>query len=63
MFKKILKFFKNVRQEMKNVTWPTKSDLKEGTTVVILMSIFVGIFLSVIDAIFAFLIRTVLLKS
>ncbi len=63
MIKKIVIFFKNVKNEMSYVTWPTKDDLKEGTTVVIVMSILVAIFLSLVDAGFGFLIRNLLLKG
>jgi preprotein translocase subunit SecE len=48
-FEKIGRFFRDVRSEMKCVTWPNRADLKEGTTVVIVMSTIVAIFLSVID--------------
>ena len=63
MFKKIISFFKSVKTEMSYVTWPTKADIKEGTTVVIIMSVFVAIFLSLVDTGFGFLIRTLLLKG
>jgi len=63
MLKKIFRFFKSVKTEMSYVSWPTKADIKEGTTVVILMSIFVAIFLSLIDTGFGFLIRKLLLKG
>jgi len=63
MFNKIFKFFKSVKQELGYVTWPTKADLKEGTSAVIAMSIFVAIFLSLIDALFGFVIRTLLFKG
>ena len=61
--KKILRFIKDVRQEMSYVSWPSKADLKEGTTVVIVMSAIVAIFLSLADVLFSFLIRTLLIKS
>jgi len=48
---------------MSYVSWPTKADIKEGTTVVILMSIFVAIFLSLVDTGFGFLIRKLLMKG
>ena len=48
---------------MSYVTWPTRADIKEGTTVVIIMSVFVAIFLSLVDTGFGFLIRTLLLKG
>lgn len=63
MIKKILKFFKDVKQELRNVTWPTKADLKEGTTVVIVMSALVAIFLSLVDTVFSMLIRLILFKG
>lgn len=49
MFEKLGKFFKEVKQEMRYVSWPTRDDLKEGTSVVIVMSAFVALFLSVVD--------------
>ena len=46
---KVTRFFRDVRSEMKCVSWPTKTDLKEGTLVVIIMSAIVAIFLSLVD--------------
>ena len=63
MFKKTVEFFKSVKKEMSYVSWPTKADLKEGTTVVIIMSIFVAILLSLVDMGFSYLIRTLLLQG
>ncbi|KQC08988.1 MAG: hypothetical protein APR54_00290, partial [Candidatus Cloacimonas sp. SDB] len=63
MFKRFFNFLKNVKLELGYISWPTKADLKEGTTVVIIMSIVVGVFLSMVDGIFSFLIRNLLLKG
>jgi preprotein translocase subunit SecE len=63
MFKNLIKFIKDVKQEMKYVTWPTKADIKEGTVVVITMSAIVAIFLSGVDAIFSMVIQFILLKG
>ena len=52
MITKVKAFFKDVMKEMRLVSWPNKHDIKEGTTVVIVMSAIVGIFLSLIDNIF-----------
>ena len=54
-----IRFFKEVRSEMKSVTWPTKDDLKEGTIVVIVMSVIVALFLSGVDFLFGLAIRSV----
>jgi len=48
-FEVVTRFFRDVRSEMKSVSWPSKDDLKEGTVVVIVMSTIVAIFLSLID--------------
>jgi preprotein translocase subunit SecE len=61
MFKKIFAFLKSVKQEMSYVSYPSKADLKEGTTVVIFMSALVALFLTLVDGIFGYIIRTVLM--
>lgn len=48
-FEKITRFFRDVRSEMKSVSWPNRADLKEGTIVVLVMSTIVAIFLSLVD--------------
>lgn len=63
MFKALFKFFKDVRQELKYVSWPTKADIKEGTVVVITMSAIVAVFLSGVDAIFSMIIRFILFRG
>ncbi len=62
MFKKIALFFKNVYAELKYVSWPSRDDIKEGTTVVIIMSAIVAVFLSLVDSAFGFLIRNLLMR-
>jgi len=56
MIEKTKKYFKDVIKEMKLVTWPNKHDIKEGTTVVIVMSALVGVFLATVDQIFTWII-------
>ena len=56
-------FFRSVKTEMSYVSWPTRDDIKEGTTVVIIMSVIVAIFLSLVDAGFGLLIRKLLLRG
>ena len=51
-FERVTKFFRDVHSEMKYVSWPGKDDLKEGTIVVIVMSVIVAVFLSLVDFIF-----------
>jgi preprotein translocase subunit SecE len=62
MFKKIVKFLKNVKLELRNVVWPTKADLKEGTTIVIAFSIILGIFIWIVDNIFSQVVKFLMFK-
>jgi preprotein translocase subunit SecE len=46
---KIINFFNDVVKEMKKVTWPTKEELKESTTIVIVVCLIIAAFTYVID--------------
>jgi preprotein translocase subunit SecE len=54
---KIKKFAKEVSVEMKKVTWPTKAQLKESTTVVVVLCALFAIFTFVVDQAVTFLIE------
>lgn len=58
-FENITRFFREVRAEMHAVTWPSKDDVKEGTVVVIVMSVITSIFLSLVDFGFAQIVKLV----
>ncbi|MFO7447651.1 MAG: preprotein translocase subunit SecE [Ignavibacteriaceae bacterium] len=49
MKEKIIGFFNDVVKEMKKVTWPTKEELKESTTIVIVVCLILAVFTYVID--------------
>jgi preprotein translocase subunit SecE len=51
MKEKIIGFFSDVVKEMKKVTWPTKDELKESTTIVIIVCLILAAFTYVIDMI------------
>jgi preprotein translocase subunit SecE len=42
-------FLSEVRNELKRVTWPSQKEVYATTVVVILTSIFFGVYLSIID--------------
>ncbi len=47
---KIISFFRDVTKELKkNVTWPTKEELKESTYVVVFVCILFALFTYTID--------------
>ncbi|HSR18143.1 MAG: preprotein translocase subunit SecE [Ignavibacteria bacterium] len=49
MKEKIIAFFDDVIKEMKKVTWPTKEELKESTTIVIVVCLIIAAFTYVVD--------------
>ncbi len=60
MFKKIGKFFSEMKGEMKKVTWPTRDELKESTKLVIIATFVVTLFIGTIDQILTLVIRRLL---
>jgi preprotein translocase subunit SecE len=49
MKEKIVNFVNDVVKEMKKVTWPTRDELKESTTVVIVVCLVLSAFTYVVD--------------
>ncbi|MDF1610988.1 MAG: preprotein translocase subunit SecE [Stygiobacter sp.] len=49
MKEKIINFVNDVVKEMKKVTWPTKEELKESTSIVIVVCLILAAFTYVID--------------
>ena len=48
-WQRMRQFFHDVRVELKNVSWPTRDDVK-STTVVVILTVFVfGVFLFLVD--------------
>lgn len=60
MKQKIVDFLNGVTKEMKKVTWPTQDELKESTMVVLVSTLIVGLFVSVVDIFFTKLMETLL---
>lgn len=50
---KPVKFLKEVRSELKRVVWPTRQEAIRLTTVVIIVSALVGVYIGTLDYIFA----------
>jgi len=51
-FKKMAKYFREVKAELKKVIWPTFANVRRDTTTVIIAIIVVGIFVGLLDFIF-----------
>ncbi len=64
MFKKlwssISEFLSDVRGELKKISYPTKSETIGSTTVVLLFSLIMSIYLSVVDSFLVWLISRVI---
>ena len=51
-FERVRTFFSEVRNELKRVTWPSQKEVYATTVVVILTSIFFGVYLWGLDQVF-----------
>ena len=49
MFKKIIQFLKEVKFELKKVTWPNRKEVINSTIVVIIATAIITIFLYLVD--------------
>ena len=49
MFRKINKFIQEVKQEMSKVSWPSRSELKGTTMIVIVVSLLITMFVFFTD--------------
>jgi len=55
-----IQFLSEVKTELKKVKWPTKKEVIKMTSIVILVSIAVGLFISILDFIFTKLIGIII---
>ncbi len=57
---RISEFFKDVKAELKKVSYPTKSETMGSTTVVLILVFIIGIFLSVLDMVLVKAVRFII---
>lgn len=60
VIQKIVDYIKQVYNEMRKVTWPTRSELINSTIVVIVISAIVALIIFVLDLIFSNILQRVL---
>jgi len=58
-YKRIIPFLKEVRAEVRKVTWPSRNEVYSTTIVVILATIFFGFYLFFMDIIFSWVIAQI----
>ncbi|MBE6987699.1 MAG: preprotein translocase subunit SecE [Ruminococcaceae bacterium] len=54
-FKKMAKFFKDMKSEAKKVVWPNKKQVMNNTAVTIAAIVLVGVIVGGLDAVFAWI--------
>ena len=62
MFNKLISFLKESRQELSHVNWPTREETTRLTLVVIFISLLVAFLLGAFDALFAYLLKLIVLR-
>lgn len=45
-------WFKGLKSEYKKITWPDKSTLAKGTVAVVIITVILGVVISLLDAVF-----------
>ena len=60
MFRKIPQLLREVRTEMGKVTWPTRDELTSSTTIVLVVSLVLALFIFVVDQILSFVMSRML---
>ena len=58
-YKRFLPFLREVKAEVKKVTWPSRAEVYSTTLVVIIATIFFGFYLYFMDIIFSWVIRRI----
>jgi len=62
-FETAKQFFREVRTELKKVTWPSRKDTLSGTVVVLVAVFIIAIFLGIVDSGLSNLIKQLLKKA
>jgi preprotein translocase subunit SecE len=60
VWEKIIKFFHEVKAELKKVNWPTRKETIASTSVVLVIVLIIAVFLFIVDQGLSFLIRIIL---
>jgi len=58
--RKIVKFFKDIRAEMKKVTWPSRKTVITYTEIVLIVVALFTVFIFLIDSVFSYLLKLVI---
>lgn len=56
MFGRLIKFIKEVRNELKRVSWPSRDEIRGSTTVVIVIVLVLSVFIGLVDRALTYLV-------
>jgi preprotein translocase subunit SecE len=56
MFRRLVKFIQEVRNELKRVSWPTREEIRGSTTVVIVIVLVLAVFIGLVDRALTYLV-------
>jgi preprotein translocase subunit SecE len=56
----ILNYIKDVRAELKHVTWPSRTQTIISTVIVIVVSVGVAVYLGLFDYLFSFILKQII---
>ncbi len=59
MFEKLIRFLREVRNELKKVSWPSRNEIRESTTVVIVIVLILAVFIGLVDRALSLLVRVI----
>ncbi|MFH0812830.1 MAG: preprotein translocase subunit SecE [Pseudomonadota bacterium] len=60
VIQKVIQFFREVKTELKKVTWPPRKDTIASTSVVLVIVLLIALFLFIVDQGLSFIIRKIL---
>jgi preprotein translocase subunit SecE len=59
MFQRLVKFIKEVRNELKRVNWPSRDEIRGSTIVVIVIVLVLAVFIGLVDRALSFLVSLI----
>jgi preprotein translocase subunit SecE len=59
MFRRLIKFINEVRNELKRVSWPSREEIRGSTTVVIIIVLALAVFIGLVDRALTYLVSFV----
>ena len=58
-YKRVIPFLKDVRAELRKVTWPSRNEVTSTTIIVIIAIVFFGFYLFFMDVVFSWLLSQI----